>query len=545
MPKFVHGVAASVESLESRRLYAVNPAGFPFAAGATGFHTGFRTAPDAAGDVVVAGLFSGTTDFNPSRNKQTNLTARGNSDGFVAKYSVDGALIWVKQFGGDYSSKRAEDIEDRDPIINPRRLGQSVGRVGDQPRDLGEYVNDLVVGADGDIYVTGSFRKNASFGPVRGAVVNFTTADDDYHDAFVMRIDSAGQTEWVNQYGGRFDDAGMGIDVDAQGNAVVSGYFTRDANFGGTKSNYVLSAIGRDDAFVMRLSATGKLAWIVQAGGEAVSSDERDAANDVALDANGNVYVVGTYSDQADFAPGTGRLTLDAEGGTDAFTAFYSTRGKLVWAKSTGGDKADGNVAVAVGPAGDVYTAGYFEDEADVDPGPAELKFNAFDDNGEDDYTDVLVSRISTVGRLTWARQLGGPFYETIGDLKVDADGSAYVTGGYFQTVDLDPGTGVKAFSSTRTIDGDDIDDNNTRFNRQDSFDVYVSRLSARGKYLAAASYGGPLDDFGSGLAVLSGGQVALTGRFVRNARFGAASLSNAVDEAVFVAVTDGFFSVL
>src|SRR4051794_40382722 len=54
---------------------------------------------DPQGNVIVTGYFRETVTFG-----QTNLTtADGNLDGYVAKYTTNGTLIWIRQISGDGS----------------------------------------------------------------------------------------------------------------------------------------------------------------------------------------------------------------------------------------------------------------------------------------------------------------------------------------------------------------------------------------------------------------------------------------------------------
>ena len=43
---------------------------------------------------AFAGLFSGTTNFNVPSEPKT-LTARGETDIYIAKYTLSGALLWL------------------------------------------------------------------------------------------------------------------------------------------------------------------------------------------------------------------------------------------------------------------------------------------------------------------------------------------------------------------------------------------------------------------------------------------------------------------
>ncbi|MVM28622.1 hypothetical protein GO755_01165 [Spirosoma sp. HMF4905] len=71
-------------------------------AGGSSADFGYSLALDGSGNVLVAGSFSGTADFDPSE-AVANLTAEGyDSDIFVAKYDAQGNYIWAKRAGGNY-----------------------------------------------------------------------------------------------------------------------------------------------------------------------------------------------------------------------------------------------------------------------------------------------------------------------------------------------------------------------------------------------------------------------------------------------------------
>jgi hypothetical protein len=51
---------------------------------------------DGSGNVIISGSFMGTVDFDPGAGT-TDLTADGGTDGFVAKYTSAGGLLWVRK----------------------------------------------------------------------------------------------------------------------------------------------------------------------------------------------------------------------------------------------------------------------------------------------------------------------------------------------------------------------------------------------------------------------------------------------------------------
>lgn len=73
-----------------------------FNIGSTGGDQVNRISVGSNNNIVIAGFFSGKTDFDPSQNATYELTPKssGNSsDGFVAYYSSDGRFIWANGHG--------------------------------------------------------------------------------------------------------------------------------------------------------------------------------------------------------------------------------------------------------------------------------------------------------------------------------------------------------------------------------------------------------------------------------------------------------------
>src|SRR5262245_47185526 len=105
----------AVEQLETRAVRSVN-FGMAFNVGGAGDDIGQCIATDAAGNLCVAGTFQGTADMDPGPG-QVLLTATPGTgsafDGFVAKYSAAGSLLWAQRMGGpmdDFAFAIAADV---------------------------------------------------------------------------------------------------------------------------------------------------------------------------------------------------------------------------------------------------------------------------------------------------------------------------------------------------------------------------------------------------------------------------------------------------
>src|SRR5207302_7798426 len=129
---------------------------------------------------------------------------------------------------------------------------------------------------------------------------------------------------------------------------------------------------------------------------------------------------------------------------TNAFLLELSPRGKHLFAESIGGKGYDGGVKIAV-RNGSIYTVSYFSSQIDADPGTGVEMFTS---SGDDRHTDLLISKFNADGSLEWAKQIGGPGFETVGGFGVADDGSVYTSGGFFDKADFDPGPGTVFLTS-------------------------------------------------------------------------------------------------
>src|SRR5690606_8112322 len=105
------------------------------------------------------------------------------------------------------------------------------------------------------------------------------------------------------------------------------------------------------------------LDWATSVGGKAV-----DDNRSLAVDHNGNIYLAGTFSDTADFNPGSATNMLVSAGRADAFLAKYDLESNYQWAIRMGGSAFDYGKDVAVDAQGNVYVIGYFVMKANFNP---------------------------------------------------------------------------------------------------------------------------------------------------------------------------------
>jgi hypothetical protein len=199
---------------------------------------------------------------------------------------------------------------------------------------------------DGEAYVTG-YTESLTFPPA-GAQPN-----QPLRDAFVAKLNASGSgLVYATYLGGDGADAGMGITVDAEGQAYVTG-FTESTDFPTVPAGPLFDHQGGRDAFVTKLNATGTaFQYSTYLGGAA-----DDAGLGIAVDAAGNAYVTG-WTDSTDF-PTTGSAFQGDQDGRDAFvTKIGSTGTQLLYSTYLGGDGIDEGHAIAVDGAGLAHVTG-------------------------------------------------------------------------------------------------------------------------------------------------------------------------------------------
>ena len=301
--------------------------------GEDGLLRGLALALDAQGNAYVSGT-TNSSDFPTLQALQP--TYGGAVDAFVAKVGSDEpALLYATYLGGtssEYGGDLAVDgvgqayvvgttFSADFPTVNP--LQPAVGGERDlfitkltsdgaavvYSTYLGGTAQDeghgLTVDADGQAYVTGHTHSTdyPVVKPVQATLAGGA-------DVVISHLDAAGASLLSSTYvGGRGQDKGVGIAVDASGQAYVTGS-TGSADFPIT-ANAAQRTPGMAgvDAFVLKLSSPGtSLLYASYLGG-----DGDDIGQAITVEGTQTAYVVGTTA-SSDF-PRTAPLQAAPSGG--------------------------------------------------------------------------------------------------------------------------------------------------------------------------------------------------------------------------------------
>lgn len=179
----------------------------------------------------------------------------------------------------------------------------------------------------------------------------------------------------------------------------------------------------------------------------------------------------------------------------DAYVTKLDPSGGLIWAKRIGGSSYDYGTSISVDEQGNAYVAGRFYNTADLDPGVGVYNVTA-----SGDY-DVFIVKLDSNGNFVWGIQLGGVNDESINKIDVDSTGNIYVTGYFYGTADFDP--------SANTF--------NLISNGQS--DVFIAKFNNAGGLIWSKQFGGSSYDNSESM-LLSNENIYIAGNFYETANF-------------------------
>jgi len=288
------------------------------------------------------------------------------------------------------------------------------------------------------------------------------------------------------------------------GNVVITGQFQAGATitFGG-------DVLSQGQTFLAKFSgADGSHLWSKNFGNMADSQ-----GSGVAIDANGNIILVGTFNDAIDFTssqlswpfPSTALLCVRTSIGDptrDFFVAKFSPAGAYQWAKSFGGQSEDAANSVNLDASGNIFVSGSFTWKMTI----GGQTLTAWASSSTD--RDIFLAKLSPAGDPLWAKSFAGNISESPAGLAVDNSGNVLITGSFSYTLNVG---GTMLTSST-----------------QGSPNGFLAKYSNAGSLAWVKRFGGPGNAESYSVSTDTGGNAFVTGTFSGTADFDGQSLTSA-----------------
>ena len=288
---------------------------------------------DQGNYVYIAGTCSDTMDFDPSENTY-NLVTQNFQDFFVAKYTLDGEFVWVKHLAFQ---------------------GYGYG-----------YIRTIAIDNTGNIYIGGNFQGTLDMDPGEESYL-ITSAGEFNDDAFLAKYNSSGEVQWAFPLGSESFDIIWTIRCYNE-KIYAAGSFYETVDFDPSDATFELTASeGEENGFLAIYNDDGSFDKVMGMIGTGEETGGR--VNDMGIDTDGNIYLLGSFYGTIDVDPSEEVHTITGTGRDyDMFLSKYSADGYFNWAIHTNGNDQEQGYFLKVVDNNHAVAFGYFDGNCDFDP---------------------------------------------------------------------------------------------------------------------------------------------------------------------------------
>jgi hypothetical protein len=243
--------------------------------------------------------------------------------------------------------------------------------------------------------------------------------------------------------------------------------------------------------FTCRICSAQTPSWIWARSAGGVSNDYNNA---VCSDANGNVYVTGTFQGSS-ITFGSYTLNNTGTGALNIFVVKYDASGNVLWAQGAGGTDNDWAYGICVDASGNVYVTGYFRSPS-ITFGTITLNNTVIAGGSR----DIFITKFNSVGSVLWAQSAGGSGDDMSNSICLDANNNVYITGTFGWDSNI-------AFGNDSLIS-------------KGAYDIFIAKYDSSGNFIWARNDGGTQEDGGLGICIDASNNIYITGYFQTLATF-------------------------
>ncbi|HCN19182.1 MAG: hypothetical protein A2060_06015 [Planctomycetes bacterium GWA2_50_13] len=234
----------------------------------------------------------------------------GDSDGWALKLNSQGQVEWEQDFGGDnhdfiYS---VEQTKDGGYVAVGKTSSSGAGLTNGwmvRINALGQVQWQKTYGGDSYDTINSIIETDDGGFVVAGSSYSFGTGNE---DAWIMKLDSTGATQWQKSYGGQGEDLAFFIEPTKDGGYIAAG---RTSSYG----------TGTMDAWVLKLNSSGDIQWQKTYGeGNYDLASTIHQTDDGGYIVSGGTYVIGPNGEDL---------------GKEFWVAKLDSNGAVEWMRST------------------------------------------------------------------------------------------------------------------------------------------------------------------------------------------------------------------
>lgn len=443
---------------------------------------------DSQGNIIITGSFSNNTDFLYGTGV---VNATGAASGvYLAKYSFDGTLIWVKGMSiGSYNSNSRHKVNvdssdniflagscqpynDFDPSANTFNTLSSTAFVAKYTSsgdfiyaknigDSGAEFSSFTIDNNDNIIITGSFSSVMDFNPDPSVTFNLNSGGTNswnYGRLFILKLTSAGNFVFAQNFGS--SSSGLSLIDDVEVNSlneiiVITKLESGPMNLMGSNPP-LTNPFGDKDVFLIKIPSNGGSSlWYRQINaqyplGEGFKLD---------VTTNDEILITGQFSGLFNLLYwGSTSFDLSSQNTMELDVCIIkaSTLGNLIWAKKLTGTASIYATDIESNQNGDIYVTGEY-----LGGGVQDYTLGGGQVFGNYTYTEghgFYILKISSLGVSQFVRFLDGQINEPGGthptNIAISPDQNTIFTMGIysFDNFDVDPGTLTSNMGSAGTI---------------------------------------------------------------------------------------------
>lgn len=330
-----------------------------------------------------------------------SILLRYNGNSLLAQVdSLNGEIIWLKQFGG-------------------------TGTI---------TATGININTSNNIYIVGNYRDTADFNP--GIKKYILTAKSHQYKAFILKLNPNGDFKWVKDFGNNSSCTINSIEFGANSNILLSGSFSNTQDFDPDTSKITRSSFNIAAAFVALYDSTAKFKFVRTYGGAGY-----DRGITAKYDNNGFIYFLSNFEGDLSKFRGIRVIQRRSNGESDILLSKLDTLGNEIWVKQIGGRFQDLGKGIEIDRYNNIYLCGEYSGTVHFDTNNLKYQLKASQGSQVRYHSqkgdDVFVLKLDNLGKVKWLKDFGGMGLDRVASFDLTQNDMLLIGGDFSDTIDF------------------------------------------------------------------------------------------------------------